>query len=86
MLLLLSSKNLLTTFLCIEALSFCLYFILASSNTKGTLGNLLIYFILGAISSVIFALGIARIYLIVGSFDYIEIRYFFANVSELHSI
>jgi NADH:ubiquinone oxidoreductase subunit 2 (subunit N) len=77
MYLLVSSNNLLVTFLLVEGLSICLYFILASELKGNTFTNTLLYFLLGGISSIFFGYGLLRTYWTVGSFDYKEIHVFF---------
>jgi NADH-quinone oxidoreductase subunit N len=78
--LLISSNNLLATFLCIEGLSIVLYFFLATDLTGQGKKNVLSYFAIGGVASILFIYGIFRVYLITGTFDYDIIRQFFINL------
>jgi NADH:ubiquinone oxidoreductase subunit 2 (subunit N) len=62
MFLLISSNNLLLTFLLVEGLSVCLYFIIASELKGNAFIAVIIYFLLGGVSSVFFGYGVLRVY------------------------
>lgn len=83
MFILVSSNNLLVAFLAIEGLSITLYYILSADVKKGnTPASMLAYFILGATASLLFLYGVFRIYLQTGTFNYTEIKCFFAEVNS----
>jgi NADH:ubiquinone oxidoreductase subunit 2 (subunit N) len=62
MFLLISSNNLLVTFILIEGLSVCLYFILASELRGNSFTAVLMYFLLGSVSSILFGYALLRTY------------------------
>jgi proton-translocating NADH-quinone oxidoreductase chain N len=85
MMFMMSSINLLCTFLCMEGLSLCLYFILGMGETKNTKINTLIYFVLSSVASILFIYGAARIFFTVGSFSYDKIHFYFAEQASMYT-
>ena len=83
MLLLIASFNLFSAFVCLEGLSFSLY-ILAGLNflSQSSMEGGIKYFCLGALSSGLFLYGLSVVFLICGSLNFLEIRYFFILIEK----
>lgn len=87
MLFLVSSIDLFGMYVCLEGLSFSLY-ILAGMNafSKSSTEASVKYFCLGALSSGLLLFGIANIFLMTGTLNFLELRCLFSNLESVHPL